>query len=140
VGIIACHLGIEYKPKKLGLIVTPYQGSSTEDLEGKFQAWKEAGFGDIISSRFGELRIPFSFIQDSQKYNALEVINQLNCPILFVVGHKDTKVPNSVTGKLYDKVNEPKQWDQIGGMEHKYQPQLEMLGKVNELILSLVSK
>jgi len=36
-GIIACYLAKEFKPKKLGLIVTPYQAGSEDDLEGKYK-------------------------------------------------------------------------------------------------------
>lgn len=137
-GVIACHLARVFKPYKLGLIVTPYQAGSEDDLQGKYRSWKELGYRDLTSSRFGNLRIPFSFIQDARKYNALETISEINCPILFIVGEKDDKVPNSVTRKLFDKANEPKQWVKVDGMEHKYQYQPDMLKEVNQFIIDFI--
>lgn len=137
-GIIACYLAEEFKPKKLGLIVTPYQAGSEDDLAGKYKEWKETGYRDLKSSRFGNLRIPFSFIEDARKYNALEIIDKISCPIVFIVGEKDEKVPNNVTQKLFNEANEPKEWYVIKGMEHKYQYQPEMLDKVNKVILKFI--
>lgn len=137
-GVIATQLASEFHPKKLGLMVTPYQAGSEDDLEGKYKDWKESGYRDITSSRFGELRIPFTFIEDARKYNALETITNVNCPVLFVVGKNDDKVPNHVTRKLYDKAKEPKQWIEFPDMEHKYQYQPEMLEKVNKVLVDYI--
>jgi len=137
-GVIACHLAKIFKPYKLGLIVTPYQAGSEDDLQGKYKNWKELGYINLTSSRFGNLRIPFSFIEDARKYNSLETISEIKCPILFIVGEKDDKIPNNVTRKLFDKANEPKQWVKVDGMEHKYQYQPDMLKKVNLFIIDFI--
>lgn len=137
-GIIACHLAKSFKPLKLGLIVAPYQAGSEDDLQGKYKNWKEVGYRDLTSSKFGDLRIPFSFIEDAREYNALEIIADIQCPILFIVGEKDDKVPNHVTRKIFDKANEPKEWILIKGMEHKYQYQSEILKPVNQCIINFV--
>lgn len=137
-GIIAALLATEFSPKKLGLIVSPYQAGSEDDLAGKYKEWKEAGYRKVTSSKFGELRIPFSFIEDAQKYNALDYIQNVNCPTLFVVGEKDDKVPLPVTKKIFDRAKEPKSWHQIPNMEHKYQYQPEILKEVNQIIIGFV--
>lgn len=134
-GIIACHAAYAFPPRKLGLIVSPYQAGSEEDLAGKYKEWREKGYRDLISSKYGNLRIPFSFIEDARKYNALEIIERIHCPVLFIVGEKDQKVSPETTAKLYNKANKPKEWHMIPAMEHKYQYQPEMLPKVNKLIL-----
>ncbi len=137
-GIIACHLAKEFQPRKVGLIVTPYQAGSAEDLSGKYKEWKETGYRILPHSKYGSLRIPYSFIEDAQNYNALETISEIKCPILFIVGEKDDKIPTKVTMKLYNKANHPKEWHLISGMEHKYQYQPEILVKVNELIVNFI--
>lgn len=139
-GVIACHLAKEFNPKRLGLVVSPYQAGSEDDLAGKYKDWKEKGYRDITSSRFGDLRIPFSFIEDAKKYNALEMIDKIECPILFIVGENDNKVPKNVTRKLHDKASNPKEWIEIKDMEHKYQYQPKILKKVNEYILRFISE
>lgn len=137
-GIIACEIARTFKPYKLGLIVTPYQAGSEDDLQGKYKSWKELGYRDLTSSRFGNLRVPFSFIEDARKYNALDLIYKINCPVLFIVGEKDDKVPNSATKKIFEKANEPKQWIQIKDMEHKYQYQPEILSQVNQKLIEFI--
>jgi esterase/lipase len=137
-GIIASYLAQEFKPIKLGLIVAPYQAGSDEDLQGKYKDWKEKDYRELTSSKFGKLRIPYTFIQDAQKYNALNVIAEINCPILFIVGGEDKNVLNSVTEKIFNKANQPKLWHSLPSMEHKYQYQPEILTQVNKLITEFI--
>ncbi len=137
-GIIATFLAANIDPKGLGLIVSPYQAGTGDDLEGKYKAWKEDGYREIVSSKFGKLQIPFSFIEDANKYNSLDIIHKIKSEKLFVVGENDTKVPLMATRKLFDKANQPKKWCQIPEMEHLYQHQPEKLKKVNEIISNFV--
>jgi len=133
-GIIASFVAKEFQPKKLGLFVSPYQAGTDDDLEEKYNQWQEDGFRKFTSSKYGELKIPFSFILDAKKYNALDVINMVNCPILFIAGKKDDKVSNNATEKFFKKANYPKKFILIDEMEHRYQYQPKMLEKVNGMI------
>lgn len=137
-GIIATLLASELKPQKLGLITSPYQAGSEDDLAGKYKEWKDTGYRELTSSKFGKLNIPFSFIEDAKKYNALDYIQNVHCPVLFLVGENDEKVPMAVTKRIFDKANEPKIWYQIPNMEHKYQYQPEILKDVNRIILDFL--
>ena len=137
-GIIATMLATEFLVKKLGLIVSPYQAGSEDDLGGKYRDWKKTGYRIVNSSKFGALNIPFSFIEDARKYNALQLISQVSCPKLFIAGERDMKIPLKVSKKLFDLANEPKEWHQIPGMEHKYQYQPEMLDIVNKIIINFI--
>lgn len=137
-GIIATILAKEFKPKKLGLIVSPYQAGTDDDLEGKYKEWKKMGYRVLTTKKFGELKIPFSFIEDARRYNALDIISQVTCPKLFIVAENDDKVSREASTKLYEKACEIKEWCLIPGMEHKYQYQPEMLKKVNEILLEFV--
>jgi len=139
-GIIATILAAELKPKKLGLIVSPYQAGSEDDLAGKYKEWEQTGYRELTSSKYGKLKIPFSFIEDAQKYNALELIPHINCPKLFITGENDTKVPLKVSQKLFKVANEPKEWNQIPDMEHKYQYQPKILERVNEIIVRFIEE
>lgn len=139
-GIIATILATKFNAAKLGLIVSPYQAGSEDDLAGKYASWKENGVREVETTTFGKLLIPFSFIEDAKKYNALDYISQCKASKLFVVGEKDTNVPMSATRKLYEKAKEPKQWHQILEMKHRYQHQPEKLEIVNQLILEFIEK
>lgn len=137
-GIVAIYLAEEFKPTKLCLVVSPFQAGTGDDLEGKYKSWKESGFRDITSSKFGKLKIPYSFIEDARKYNALTIIENINCPKLFIVGEQDEKVSMMVSKELYDKASEPKEWLLISGMEHKYKNQPDKLAEVNLKIIDFI--
>ncbi len=80
-----------------------------------------------------------SLIEDAQKYNAIDLIPKVDCPKLFIVAEKDSKVSSNASRKLYNAAKEPKEWFQIPGMEHKYQYQSqEMLDRVNKKILDFI--
>ena len=61
-GIIASQLAVEFHPNKLGLIVSPYKVGCEDDWEPKLSEWQKQGFLMVTSSKFGELKMPFSFI------------------------------------------------------------------------------
>lgn len=138
-GIIASYLAKEHKPQKLCFLVSTYQIGTKEELEGKYKEWKELGYRDVASSRFGLIRVPFSFVEDAQKYNALDVIGDLSMPKLFIVAGNDDKVPFHMSKKLYDCAIEPKSWKLVEGLEHKYQYQDGMIKVVNDLILDFIT-
>jgi len=133
-GIIATILADEFKPKKLVLLVSPYQAGTEDDLASKYNDWQINGYREIKSSKYGGLKIPFSFIEDARHYNALDYIQNIRCPVLFIAGEKDKNVPYFATHKLFEKTNEPKQWYLIPGMEHKFQYQTGMSEKVGGII------
>ena len=137
-GIIATYLAMQYFPKKLVLVVSPLQAGSDDDLQGKYNSWMKDGYRDITSSRFGDLRIPFTFIEDAKKYNALDYINKIKCPVLFIVGENDEKIKRQASEKLFEAANEPKYWELIPGMQHKYQYQNDKLEMVNNKILDFI--
>ncbi len=61
-GIIATKLATLFPTKRLGLIVSPYQAGSEDDLAGKYKEWKDLGYRVVNSSKYGDLRIPFSYL------------------------------------------------------------------------------
>lgn len=138
-GIIATVLAKECLPQKLGFIVSPYQAGSEDDLAGKYRQWEQDGIRKVTSSKLGTIEVPFSFIKDAQKYNALNIISEIGCPKLFIAGEKDTRVPPKTARKLFDAADEPKEWHQIPDMEHKYKNQPGMIEKVNEIIVGFIN-
>lgn len=137
-GIIAAALAMRYQLEKLIFVVSPYQAGNGDDLSGKYKEWKDTGYREIISSKYGKLNIPFSFIKDAQRYNALEFVSQIKCPKLFIAGEQDSKVPLDVSRKLFNMAAEPKKWFQISGMEHKYQYQPDILKIVDQKIIEFI--
>ncbi len=133
-GVLAILLAKEFNPSKLSLTVTPFQAGTDDDLQGKYKNWKEIGSREFTSSKYGTLNIPFSFIEDARKYNALDYIQDVHCPVLFIAGDSDHTVPYTTSKKIFEAANEPKEWHLIEGMEHRFQYQPEKLILVNEII------
>jgi len=139
-GIIATYLARKYSPQKLVLAVSPDQAGTEDDLANKYKNWMESGYRELKSSIHGLLSIPFSFIEDAKKYNALNYIPKVNCPILFIVGEKDEKIKLSVSTTLFEAANEPKYWDLVPNMQHRYQYQEGMLPIVNKKIIDFIEE
>jgi esterase/lipase len=140
-GILAVILAKEFAVKKLSLTVTPYQAGTEDDLAGKYKEWKESGVREFTSSKYGTLKIPFSFIEDARKYNALDYIEAVQCPMQFVAGELDRNVPWATSKKLYDAATTTeKEWHLLPEMEHKFQYQPEKLKEVNALVIKFISK
>lgn len=139
-GIIASFLAKEFKPMKLGLVVTPYQAGSKEHLDGKYKQWRIDGYRKLTSSKYGDLTIPYTFIEDALQYNALEVIAQIDCPKLFIAAGADEKVSMQSTKKFFEKAGEQKELKIIENMQHKYQYQDGMLEKVNRELVEFIEQ
>lgn len=68
--------------------------------------------------------------KDFENYNLLESIKKISCPILFIHGSKDEKVPVSETEAYFKNANEPKRKIIIEGGDHGLEPHREELYKL----------
>lgn len=137
-GIIATELAAKINPSKLVLIVSSYQVGNEEDLAGKYKEWMQTRQRVVKSSKYGELTVPFSFVEDAQQYNALETIRDVHCPVLFLVAGADDKISRSISERFYAAANAPKEWKIIPGMQHKFKYQEGMVEKVSRAILEFI--
>lgn len=137
-GIIAANVASRKKLKGLILAVTPYQYMKGDDAEADALAWKEKGYREYISKTTGRItKVPYSFVEDSEKYNSLVYAPIITMPVSFIVGLADTKVPNKLSRQIYDLVTTEKQWLEFEGMEHTYKYQPEIMEKVDAKIVSI---
>lgn len=86
-----------------------------------------------------EFKVPFSFIEDSLKYNVCEEVSKISCPVLLIAGQLDEKVLPEKVESIYKKVNEPKKYVLIEGVGHDYRFDKNQVGKVNEEIGKFIS-
>lgn len=133
--IIASYAAAKFNVSKLVLVVSPYQFGTGDDVSEFVHEWKAKGVWQFQSSSYGRVELPYSFIDDAHRFNALEVISRVMCPKLFIVGEADQRVPLSLTKKLYELATEPKTWKMISKMKHDYKRQNGMTKLVNDYIL-----
>ena len=138
--VIAIILATEFDVRKLILLVPPYQFGTDDDIAGKYSEWKNTGFREYPSSKYGKLTIPFSFVEDAQKYNSLDYIDRISAQLCIIAAEKDDKVGPKPAKLLFDKAKTTKEWHLIKGAEHKYQYQPDKLAEVNKIIIDFVEK
>lgn len=110
---------------------------TTDYLRGVINQWKTTGWFEKVTSRDrSKIRIPYAFMEDVQKYNALDFVVKVYQPILFILGKKDDAVLPNDTRKIFEKANKPKQIIEIGRMGHDYKNNLKFIRQVNQRVIS----
>lgn len=118
----------------------PYNLGTHYRLKGIFwKGWKEKGYLEKIDNG-KTVRIPWEFLEDAKRYNALQDVSKIKSPILFILGTKDINVLPEETRKLYEKANNPKEFLVVDGMDHYYKNFPDKLATVNEKILRFYKK
>lgn len=69
------------------------------------------------------------FWEDMENYNLLESVKKIHCPILFIHGAEDEKVPVSEMEAYFESANEPKKKIIIEGSSHNFELNREELYK-----------
>ena len=121
--------------KAVVAISAPTKMGSTDDLKGKYSEWKRVGYTERISSRFGKIRVPYAFIEDASKWDALDYVGKISCPVLVIWGTKDVNVTAGSTKQIFDKANEPKESWEVEGMDHYPKRSPELLKKIIEKVV-----
>lgn len=83
--------------------------------------------------------VPFSFLEDSNKYNVLDTIGNLHIPVLLIAGEQDTLCTPEVMKTIFDKANQPKEFVIIPGIGHDYRQNSEQIKIVNDVFLSKIN-
>lgn len=110
-------------------------------IKAVIEDWEKTGWFDKEFSKDGNrIRIPFSFIKDANKFNALDFVQNLRCPLLLALGLADDVVSPSDSKKIFTAANEPKSLIEIEGMGHDYKKHPEQIEIVNEKILFFLKK
>lgn len=113
----------------------------TDWIKGAIERWQELGWFYKKMSRDGSnVRIPYSFIVDSNKFDTLSYVRELHCPFLAILGLADNVVDPGDTRKIFQTAKEPKELVEIAGMGHDYKQSPQLIKKVNENILHFLEK
>jgi len=120
-------------------IMAPYALRRTVNEE-KIAQWQKDGFR--LSSRDvpGQnttrvFRVPYSSLQEVERYNALDVVGSLRIPIVLVAGENDDVVLPEDVQRMFDDAHEPKAYMLIEGVGHDYRQSDREVAVVNERIM-----
>lgn len=111
------------------------------DKQRRNDKWKEEGIQIATRDIPGNenerklFAVPYSFLEDSLKYNLLEEVPKLNVPVLLLTGELDTIIYPAEVKQIFDKLNSKKEFIIIPGIGHDYRHYLDQVKIVNDIII-----
>jgi len=125
-------------------IMSPYSFKRTVDDE-RMKLWREQGFRESTrdipdSHEFRKFVMPYENMLADAEYNLLDVIDKLHVPLLLIAGEEDDTVLPEDVKLLFEKANEPKQFEIVQGIDHGYRRSADEVKKVNKIIILWQSK
>lgn len=94
------------------------------------EEWKRTGRAEF----YGMEEVSADFLRDAERYEILEEIKNVKCPMMIVHGTEDARVPFEDARELFNHAKEPKRIELIEGADHHFsepghrQELLEILG------------
>lgn len=113
--------------------------------EEKRTAWKNAGYKiserDLpeSSEKKIEFKVPFSHVEDREKYDTVQSVKMVSVPIIVLAGELDDIVLPEEVKNIFDHANEPKRFVMLSNIGHDYRhndSEVELVNKkiIHELI------
>jgi len=126
--------------KAVCAVSAPTAITHANSLEGWLKEWKRKGFFEDESSRYGKYKIPYDFVVDSRKWDALGFIGRMHQSLLVIVGSEDDNVLPSDTKKLFEAAPGQKALIEIEHMGHDYKKFPEKISEVNSHIVDFLNR
>ena len=99
-------------------------------MEWKWEKLDQSGIS-IKTKPNGEIiRIGPQFWKDFDKYDLLKSVKKINCPILFIHGSKDERVPIYEMEAYFESVYDPKEKIIIKGADHGFVPHRDKMYRI----------
>lgn len=96
----------------------------------KWEIFDKDGISKKVKPSGEVIFIKSQFWKDMDNYNLLDSITKIQCPILFIHGSLDDRVPMSEMEEYFEKVNEPKEKMIIEGADHGLRPHRDKMYKI----------
>jgi pimeloyl-ACP methyl ester carboxylesterase len=119
--------------------------SSKRTLMGmRREGWKETGINieqrdlpdDKNKSR--EFRVPYSHVEDRDKYDVIKDVKKIKVPVVFIAGELDESALPEYVKEIFDNANEPKKFITIPGIGHDYRRNDDEIKILNKKVLELI--
>lgn len=135
-GSLAMVYGTENKEIKAVSAVSPTSVfGEAAWIQSQLPEWQKKGTLEMDAGTHGTVQIPFSFVKDAQRYNAVDKAPKLVQPLQMIVGSADDVVLPDDSHKLFDAAPEPKEWLLVEGMDHDYEENAAHMQQVNTACL-----
>lgn len=119
--------------------------SSKDMMTGqRYKDWEKTGvsisYRDLPGNKDKrrEFRVPFSHVEDREKYDVMEDVKKIRVPIVIVAGELDKLCLPKYVKEIFDKANQPKKFVIVQGVGHDYRHSNSKVGLVNKEILKLI--
>jgi len=105
------------------------------------EEWKETGISisqrDLPNNKGEkrEFRVPFSHVEDRDKYDVVGDVKNIKVPIILIAGELDDLVLPEDVKEIFDNANEPKKFITIASIGHDYRHNDEEVKIVGEKII-----
>ncbi len=124
---------------KAACAISPLNKVGTKDALGQVVgAWKQKGYLDEVSSKYGKIRIPYAYLEDVQQYDFVKLVKNVKCPLLIVAGKKDITVLPEQTMAVYKAAHQPKQLLEFDNMDHFYKRNPKVLAGIDEKVVAFL--
>jgi len=106
-----------------------------------YNRYKKESFRDLPENpnKYKTFRLPYSFVEDSKKYNMLQGLKNCNKPKLFVFGKYDDLIKPEYVKEAYDISARPKDLAEFDS-DHDYRKDSKLIEKMNEVIKAFVKR
>ncbi|HEY4963156.1 MAG TPA: alpha/beta fold hydrolase [Candidatus Saccharimonadales bacterium] len=117
-------------------------GPTSNDLPPKGSSEPVLSFRDLPpgserTKQQKEFRLPLSYFEDQENYDASDGLKHCKKPKLFFYGTQDLMVPEQVGRAIFDQAAEPKSL-QLVSSEHDYRLHPEIIKEVNSAIKDFI--
>lgn len=126
--------------------VVAIMASSKHTMTGqRYNDWEKTGisvsYRDLPNTKEEkrEFRVPFSHVEDQDKYDVMEEVKKIKVPIIIVAGELDKICLPEHVKEIFDKANQPKNFLMIPGIGHDYRHNTSEVELVNKEILKLLN-
>lgn len=137
-------LTLLYAAKNIGIkalcAISPAVKFSNVHLDISMEEWKEKGFYPKQKSNGQIIQIPYSFVEDADKAEVLELVRSLTQEKLIIVGKADEVVDPKETKAIYENASEPKELIELEGIGHMYKQNPQQVELVNEKVVAFFKK
>lgn len=131
--------------KAFGAIMSPPMLTMAHAIDEKAVEWKKEGtriaYRAVVQNQPEKKRfeLPYAFLQDARKHNALEGLSTLAKPKLFISGDTDTSVDPKLVEEAFSVSAGPKELYRMQS-DHNYRYHDELITKANDEIASFIEK
>lgn len=85
-------------------------------------------------SKKKKYEVPYSYIEDSRKYDVRRVVSSFKKPLLLIAGELDDKISPQEIKEIFKRANQPKKFIILKGVKHDYRLNKKEIKTVNDCI------